>query len=92
MIEHAWIIYDERAEVIDEDECSVLECCSSRRDLKRALWHLRGVHGVVFEYDAINNELRNGRRIGSLREGQKALMKRCTPGGGAQDRAPQVGG
>ncbi len=73
-----WIIYDGRADV-DEDEAAVLEACSSRRDLKRALWHWRGHDGVLFEYDANqDNELSNGRRVGRLSVGQSELMRRAS--------------
>ena len=72
-----WILYDGRAELEDENDCAVLEAFSSRRDLKTGLWFWKGHDGVLFEYDAHGNALlTNGRRIGSLREGRKALMSR----------------
>lgn len=74
-----WIIYDGRAE-FDEDEAAVLEVCSSRRDLKRALWHwCSGYDGVVFEYEGNDrNELTNGRRVGRLSIGPRELIKRAS--------------
>ena len=72
-----WIIYDGRAE-IDEHEAAVLEACSSRKDLKRALRHWRGHDGVLFEYESNErNELINGRRVGHLSAGH-FLMKRAS--------------
>ena len=74
-----WIIYDGRAEHGDEDDAAILEACTSRRDLKEALYSWRQHDGVLFEYETQGNALAvNGRKIGHLREGRKALLTKCT--------------
>lgn len=76
----AWVIYDDRAEYQDEDDCAVIEMASSRRELKDMLYHNRDMGGVLFEYDTQGNAmLVNGRKIGHLREGKVALLAKCSP-------------
>lgn len=74
-----WILYDGRAEHGDEDDASILEVCSSRRDLKAALYFWHGQDDVLFEYETQGNNVAvNGRKIGHLREGKKALLEKCS--------------
>lgn len=76
----AWILYDGRAEHGDEDDAAVLEFAgTTRRELKDALHFWRGHDGVLFEYDTQGNAmLVNGRKIGHLREGNGALLAKCS--------------
>ena len=79
IVGNVWIIYDGRAESIDEDDCSILEMASTRRELKDMLYQNRDQDGVLFEYDTQGNAmLVNGRKVGHLREGKDALLARCS--------------
>jgi len=82
-----WIIYDGRAE-FDEHAAAVYQTCSTRRDLKRALWYWRGCDGVVFEYEANGrSELVNGRRLGSVSVGPTEMLRRASRRGVRVDSA-----
>jgi hypothetical protein len=75
-MKHIWIIYDGRAELGDTDDASIIECVTSRRSLRDALYHCYGHDGVLFEYDdnGVNEVLTNERLIGPLRLGRKTLL------------------
>ena len=61
MAGHLWIIYDERAETMDTDECAVLESCSSEHEAMH-----KALPGIVFRYDIVNgSELVNETRVGA---------------------------
>lgn len=84
MKRYAWILWDGRAESGDTDDAVVLEVFRSRRDLKANLHRHSGEDGVLYEYDATNDEflteheLTNGRMLGHLREGKAALLAKCS--------------
>jgi len=65
-----WVIYDERAQAIDTDDCSVLESCRSLKDVSKSCFDGKeGPLGIVFEYDvAKGNELVNERKIGTVQD------------------------
>ena len=61
MSQQVWIIYDSRAAQGDTDDASVYESCESK---KEALCSLKDwPDGVLFEYDLVNNEAINERRV-----------------------------
>jgi hypothetical protein len=66
-----WVIYDERAQTMSTDDCSVLESCGSLADVRRS--HFDGGRlgplGIVFEYDVTDGSgLVNERRLGTVAE------------------------
>jgi hypothetical protein len=68
MTEKLYVIYDDRALLIDTDDCAVLESCSSLADVRRSDFDgQHGPLGVVFEYDVENgNELVNEQYLGTV--------------------------
>lgn len=76
---NAWVIYDGRAEYMDEDDCSVVEMADSWRGLRDMLYYNREQDGVLFEYETKGRALLvNGRKIGHIREGKSALLAKCS--------------
>jgi hypothetical protein len=73
-----WVLYDGRAEFEDEHEAMVLEMADSRKELKNMLYYNEGEDGVLFEYDTHEERLVNGRNLGHLREGIRALLDRSS--------------
>ncbi len=75
-MKHLWIVYDERAETEDTDDCAVLEACSSEQEAMH-----QAQPGIVFKYDVKpakpRDELVNETRIGAnyplQRERQKVI-------------------
>ena len=70
MAKKEYVIYDERALLMDTDECAVLDACGSIGEVRRTTWDgRRDPLGVVFEYDVVNgNELVNERKLGTVPE------------------------
>ncbi len=77
---NVWIIYDGRADFGDTDEATVLEACSSKRDLRSALFSWRGHDAVVYEYEVADGDmLVNERKLGHVSEYRKVILGRCSP-------------
>ena len=67
MTKTVYVIYDERALTQDTDDCAVLEACESLKEVRRTTWDgRRDPLGVVCEYDLINGEAVNERKLGTV--------------------------
>jgi hypothetical protein len=78
-VNKVWVLYDGRAESECTDDAAILEAFTSRRDMSTGLYYWRGHDGVLYEYDTQGNALLvNGRLVGHLREGKKALLAKCS--------------
>lgn len=75
-MKHFWIWYDGRAEFIDTDDCSILEACESRRDVRQSISTWTDHDAVLFEYDVEGeNTLVNERKVGHVRQGYGLMRK-----------------
>lgn len=79
--QHAWILYDGRAEGGGTESASVLEFAGqTHKELQSALKFWKGHDGVLVEYRRYDDGavLTDERIIGHLREGAESLLARCS--------------
>lgn len=72
----SYVLYDGRAESGDTDEACVLEAFRAST-LESTVRFWKGADAVLVEYDLVDDELRNEKIIGHLRESVSTLIGKC---------------